>query len=72
MPPWASLSFGDLRTGASGLMLGRNGRYRAVSQSRCFPFLPMPTFERFLLRLEHEDQTSVLREFRDWVRTLQR
>ena len=75
-PIYAALGVPEIWRFADGrlrvLRLGRNGRYRAVSQSRCFPFLPMPTFERFLLRLEREDQTSVLREFRDWVRTLQR
>ena len=75
-PIYAALGVPEIWRFADGhlraLWLGRNGRYRTVSQSQCFSFLPMPTFERFLARLEHEDQTSVLREFRDWVRTLQR
>jgi len=75
-PIYAALGVPELWRFADGrlhvLKLARNGRYRAVSQSRCFPFLPLPKSERFLLRLEHEDQTTVLREFRDWVKTLQK
>lgn len=52
------------------LLLGPKRTYRPSPSSAAFPFLPMPIFEAFLLRLEREEQTAVLREFRDWARTL--
>lgn len=54
----------------SVLLLGRNGRYARASRSKAFPFLPMRTFYGFLRRMESESETAVLREFREWVRTL--
>ncbi len=58
--------------GIEVLELHTDGRYKPVSRSRSFSFLPMKSFEAFLLRLEREDQTAVLREFRDWVKTLEK
>ncbi|HEY2588123.1 MAG TPA: Uma2 family endonuclease [Tepidisphaeraceae bacterium] len=52
------------------LLLGPERTYLPSPSSAAFPFLPMATFEKFLLRLEHEEQTALLREFRDWTRTL--
>jgi Uma2 family endonuclease len=52
------------------LLLNADGKYQSSSQSASLPFLPMDTFKAFLLRLEAEEQTAVLREFRDWVITL--
>ena len=52
------------------LRLGADGRYRSSQDSAVFPFLPMSVFETFLLRLEREEQTAVMREFRDWVNAL--
>jgi Uma2 family endonuclease len=52
------------------LLLDADGKYRSSSQSTSLPFLPMDKFKTFLLRLETEEQTAVLREFRDWVITL--
>ena len=52
------------------LALGADGRYLAITQSLAFPFLPPSTVESFLRRLETEEQTVVLRDFRDWVRSL--
>jgi hypothetical protein len=51
-------------------LLGPDKTYSISATSSAFPFLPLATFEAFLLRMEHEDQNAVLREFRDWVRTL--
>jgi Uma2 family endonuclease len=51
-------------------LLGPDKTYLPSGVSAAFPFLPLAIFEAFLLRMEHEEQTSVLREFRDWVRTL--
>jgi Uma2 family endonuclease len=52
------------------LRLSPAGQYEPAQASGVFPFLPMARFEQFLLRLRFEEQTAVLREFRDWVRTL--
>jgi Uma2 family endonuclease len=54
------------------LHLDRAGQYARATASLAFPFLPLAEFEKFLLRLEHESPTKVLREFRDWVKTLPR
>lgn len=52
------------------LGLRPDGSYEPIVHSKAFPFLPMATFEQFVLRLGTEDQIPVLEEFRDWVRTL--
>jgi len=46
--------------------------YAAVPRSPAFPFLPIAEFERFIPRMELERQTSVSREFRQWVKSLPR
>jgi Uma2 family endonuclease len=38
--------------------------------SLSFPFLPMQEFQRFVLRLNDEPRTVVVREFGAWVRSL--
>lgn len=48
----------------------RDGKYSTVEKSDVFPFLPMETFQKFVIRLESERHTPVLREFRTWVKTL--
>ena len=53
-------------------LLGPDKTYLPSSTSAAFPFLPMDIFEAFLLRMEHEEPTAVLREFRDWSQTLKR
>jgi Uma2 family endonuclease len=52
------------------LLLDPTGKYIESSTSQVFPFLPMTRFEEFVRRMEREEQTMVLREFRDWVQTL--
>jgi Uma2 family endonuclease len=52
------------------LKLHPDGKYRPVPQSTAFPFLPLDGFARFVHRMLDEEQTAVLCEFRDWVRTL--
>lgn len=44
------------------------GKYRVVEKGRAFPMLRVKDLEPFLQRLEREDQTTVMRAFRDWVR----
>ena len=48
--------------------LGANGKYREKRQSSVFPFLPMEKIVFFLKRSENVDETSLLREFVQWVR----
>lgn len=52
------------------LLLNSKGKYAKRASSRVLPFLPIDRFEAFIHRMESEEQTSVLREFRDWVRSL--
>jgi hypothetical protein len=46
------------------------GHYQPVHSSIAFPFLPVVEFERFLFRLEPENQTKVIDDFPAWIRTL--
>jgi Uma2 family endonuclease len=46
------------------------GVYHGVDRSPAFPFLPMQAFSGFVRRMVSEVQTPVVREFREWVRTL--
>lgn len=48
------------------------GKYEETTNSVAFPFLPMGEFQQFVLRLETERRPQVLREFRKWVRSLDR
>jgi Uma2 family endonuclease len=48
----------------------RKGKYHPAKTSGAFPFLPMDRFRQFVLRLAAERQAKVLREFREWVKTL--
>jgi Uma2 family endonuclease len=55
-----------------GLRLGKDGRYRRAAKSLALPFLRLSDVERFLKKVPDADETSVMREFRDWVRTIVR
>ena len=46
----------------------RRGKYSAAEKSRAFPFLRVSDLEPFLRRLDTDDETTVMRAFRDWVR----
>ena len=54
------------------LHLGSTGEYVVAAKSLAFPFLSMPEFTSFVLRMREPDQLRVLREFRAWVSTLPR
>lgn len=73
-PIYAAMGVAELWRFSDGRLrihqLTRDRQYRVISRSPSFPFLPLRKFEGYLLRLNDEDQTSVLREFRDWVITL--
>jgi Uma2 family endonuclease len=48
--------------------LGRNGKYAEVAQSPTFPDVPVAEVLRFVRLSETQDETSVVRAFRAWVR----
>jgi Uma2 family endonuclease len=49
--------------------LDKNGKYKEQDHSSTFPKLPIAELERFLLQSETQDHATVLRAFREWVRT---
>jgi Uma2 family endonuclease len=51
-----------------GMRLGPDGTYRTTEKSLAFPFLRVAELNRFLRIVGREDETSVVRAFRDWVR----
>lgn len=73
-PVYAALGVPELwrydRRSLQVLRLGAGGKYEHTDTSATFPFLPMREFAQFVRRMEFEEQTSVLRSFREWVRTL--
>lgn len=50
------------------LLLTKSGKYRESESSRAFPDLPVPELVPFLLPDEQRDETTMLREFMEWVR----
>jgi Uma2 family endonuclease len=54
------------------ILLLETGRYELHDSSPTFPFLPVMELQRFLDRMRgpEADDTAVLREFQQWVRTL--
>jgi Uma2 family endonuclease len=50
------------------LQLAPNGQYQPTQVSLAFPSLQLGDVERFLKLYPTRDETSVIREFRDWVR----
>jgi Uma2 family endonuclease len=53
-------------------LLTPDGVYVDSAKSLAFPFLPMTTFADFVRKMIEQRQMPVLREFRDWVRSLPR
>ncbi len=49
-----------------------DGHYTQPARSPAFPFLPLEEIERFLSRRNATDETTWIRQFRQWVRTLPR
>lgn len=47
-----------------------DGSYARRTQSAAFPFLPLAELERFLKDRNSTDETSWIRSFRAWVRTI--
>jgi len=50
--------------------LAADGRYLESAQSLHFPFLPLAEVQAFLLRRNTMDETSLIKAFRQWVRSL--
>ncbi len=58
----------DRKKHLQGLRLGSNGQYEPTLTSPAFPSFQLAELDRFLKLYSTQDETSVLREFRDWVR----
>jgi len=72
-PIYAALGVPELwryNSGKLEILVLHAGTYSQVERSPSFPFLPTSDFNRFVERMIAEDQTTVLREFRDWAKTL--
>jgi Uma2 family endonuclease len=52
------------------LILSQSGTYQESITSAAFPFLPMQQFEHYIQAMGREDQTAVLRQFKEWVASL--
>ncbi|HZK79632.1 MAG TPA: Uma2 family endonuclease [Humisphaera sp.] len=51
-------------------LLTSAGIYADSATSRAFPFLPLVIFAGYIPRMIEQDETRVLRDFRDWVGSL--
>lgn len=60
----------DSRKRLTVLLLSARGDYVSAERSPSFPLIPMDRFAEYVRRMEVEEQTSVLRAFREWVRSL--
>lgn len=72
-PIYAALGIPELWRfdGVRLTVLGLRGKkYVAMEKSGVFPFLPMDQFQQYAVRLATERQSRLLREFRNWVRSL--
>jgi Uma2 family endonuclease len=49
-----------------------DGKYLQQTRSPAFPFLPLEEIENFLARRNETDETTWIRSFRAWVKTLER
>src|SRR5439155_19201164 len=54
------------------MVVNSEGKYQTKPSSATFAFLPMAEFERFIQRFRDENDTTVLRAFQQWVRTLRK
>jgi Uma2 family endonuclease len=50
-------------------ILGEDGKYVVQPTSRAFPGVPSEALDRFLERLGKSELNSLIREFREWVRS---
>jgi hypothetical protein len=50
--------------------LQSDGTYARQTRSPAFPFLPLDQIEGFLVRRNETDETTWIRSFRAWVKTL--
>ena len=46
------------------------GEYESADVSPTFPFLPMPDLRALIARLHGEDEATITRGLRQWVRAL--
>ena len=52
--------------------LQSDGTHARQAKSPAFPFLPLEEVERFLARRDEMDETTWVRSFRKWIKTLPR
>ncbi len=75
-PIYARLGVPEIwRQSAKGLKVflrQDNNTYRESPRSAIFSFLPMDQFATFVQRMLTEERNAVVREFREWVRSLAR
>lgn len=73
-PIYARLGVPELWRYDGNLLRARSLRadrsYGDTASSLLFPFLPLDAFGDFVKRMVQEDETQVLLQFREWVRTL--
>lgn len=58
------------RNGYEFLLRGEDGTHRPVARSAALPFLTPGDIGRFVEKIGTTDETSLVLEFREWVRTL--
>ena len=74
LPIYAALGFPEVwqfvRSEIKVHLLGAEGAYVIGRQSACLPQLPLEKLEEFLRQRGETDETTWIRSFRAWVRTL--
>ncbi len=74
LPIYAALRFPEVWHYRRGVLtvhlLDHAGAYAVAPRSACLPELPLAALEEFLRKRGATDETSWIREFRSWVRTL--
>ncbi len=74
MPIYASLGFPEIWQCHRGKirvhLLNADGKYAVGRASACLPRLPIEKVEEFLAASGQKDETTWMRNFREWVRTL--
>jgi Uma2 family endonuclease len=74
LPIYAAMGFPEIWQYARGEIkvhtLGKDGSYAIGRQSTCLPELPLDKLEEFLRNRGVNNETTWIREFRAWVRTL--
>jgi Uma2 family endonuclease len=74
LPIYASLGFAEVWRYTSGLieiyLLEQDGTYRRSDRSRALPLFDVEKLSEFMLQRNDVDETTLIRSFRGWVRSL--